>query len=145
MLTDIRHSIDIEAPRQRVWTAMTDEGLVEQWLGCIGFRPEVGTTFYMQPDGSKRAAHDIDGATHCEIEELARPDRIAFSWFLPGTPKTQVTIELSELSESSTRATLIHSGWEQFDADSIRPIYDMLNGGWSSFVLPGLKRIAEAQ
>ena len=143
MLQDIRPSIDIDAPRERVWTSMTSEGLVEHWLGCIGFKPEVGATFYMQPDGAKRDSGNIEGATHCEIEELDRPDRIAFSWFIPGTPKTRVTIELSDLGPSATRATLVHSGWAQFDADTIRPIYDMLNGGWSSFVLPGLKRVAE--
>ena len=145
MLQDIRHSIEIHAPRERVWTAMTEEGLVEHWLGCIGFRPEIGTTFYMQPDGAKRASGNIEGATHCELEELDGPDRMTFTWFMPGTPKTRVAIDLAEIGPSATRATLVHSGWDQFDADSIRPIYDMLSGGWSSFVLPGLKRVAEGQ
>ena len=145
MLTDIRHSIDIDAPRERVWSAMTEEGLVEHWLGCLGFKPEVGTIFYMQPDPARRAAGDTEGATHCELEELEQPERIAFTWFIPGTPKTRVEIALDEFGQSSTRATLTHSGWEQFDADAVRPIYDMLNGGWSSFVLPGLKRVAEGQ
>ncbi len=145
MLTDIRHSIDIDAPRERVWAAMTEEGLVEQWLGCLGFKPEIGTTFYMQPDSAKRAARDAEGATHCELERLDRPGRIAFTWFIPGTPKTRVEIALDELGASSTRATLTHSGWDQFDAESVKPIHDMLDGGWSSFVLPGLKRVAEGQ
>lgn len=143
MLENIRESIDIDAPCGRVWAAMTTQGLVEQWLGCLDFKPEIGSTFYMQPDGAKRAAGDVSGATHCELERLEEPHAIAFTWFFPGTPKTMVTIELAEIG-GGTRATLVHSGWGQFDVDAIRPIYDMLKGGWSSFVLPGLKKISEA-
>lgn len=143
MLADISDSIDIDATRDRVWTALTDEGLVEAWLGCIGFRPEIGATFYMQPDPSKRASGSIEGATHCELEALQSPDQMRFSWFLPGTPKTHVSIELSGPEEGPTRVSLIHSGWDQFDPEQIRGIRDMLAGGWRSHVLPNLKRVAE--
>ena len=144
MLTDISESIQVDASRERVWTVLTGEGLVEQWLGCIGFRPEVGTLFYMQPDPAKRASGDVEGATHCELEELEAPDRMRFSWFMPGTPKTQVTIELAD-SQGGTLVHLRHSGWDRFNADDVRHIHAMLAGGWKSHVLPGLKRVAEAE
>lgn len=144
MLTDISESIEIEAGRPRVWAALTGEGLVEEWLGCIGFRAVVGTLFYMQPDPGKRASGDVGGATHCQLEELEEPDRIRFSWFLPGTPKTQVTIELAE-SAGGTLVRLRHSGWDQFAAEDVRSIHAMLAAGWKSHVLPALKRVAEAE
>jgi len=143
MLTDISESIEIETDRARVWTALTAEGLVEQWLGCMGFRPVVGTLFYMQPDPAKRESGNVDGATHCELEELEAPKRVRFSWFMPGTPKTHVTIELAD-SATGTLVQLRHSGWEQFNPDDVRAIHAMLAGGWKSNVLPGLKRVAEA-
>ena len=143
-LPDICHSIDIDAPRERVWAAMTTQGLVEQWLGCIGFRPEIGTTFYMQPDPAKRASGDIEGATHCELEDLEEPDLMRFSWFMPGTPKTHVTIDLQDGAEGRTLVRLTHKGWDQFEPEQIRGIRDMLAGGWRSYVLPGLKRVAES-
>jgi uncharacterized protein YndB with AHSA1/START domain len=142
-LPDIACAIDIDAPVERVWTVLTEQGLVEHWLGCIGFRPQVGATFYMQSDPAKRAASDVSGATHCEVEDVTPPDRLRFSWFLPGTPKTWVTIELAETS-GGTVARLTHSGWDQFDADQIKAVRHMLEGGWRSAVLPGLKRVAEA-
>ena len=144
MLTDISESIHVEASRARVWTVLTGEGLVEEWLGCMGFKPEVGTLFYMQPDPAKRASGDVEGATHCQLEELAEPDRMRFSWFMPGTPKTRVTIELSD-SAGGTLVHLRHSGWDRFNADDVRDIHAMLTGGWKSHVLPGLKRVAEAE
>ena len=143
MLTDISESIHVEASRARVWTALTGEGLVEEWLGCLGFRPEVGTLFFMQPDPAKRASGDVAGATHCRLEELAEPDRMRFSWFMPGTPETHVTIELSD-SAGGTLVRLRHSGWDRFDEEEVRATHAMLAGGWKSFGLPGLKRVAEA-
>ena len=143
MLTDISDSIHVDASRARVWTVLTSEGLVEEWLGCMGFRPVVGTLFYMQPDPAKRASGNVEGATHCELEALDEPDRMRFSWFMPGSPKTHVTIELTD-SPGGTLVHLRHGGWDQFNADEVREIHAMLAGGWSSFVLPGLKRVAEA-
>ena len=143
-LANIEHHIRIDAPRARVWAVLTEPALVEQWLGCIGYRAEIGTIFYMQPDPARRAAGSIEGATHCELETLEAPRRMVFSWFLPGTPRTHVAIELTENHDGSTTAMLVHSGWDQFEPDAIRQIRDMLDGGWRSFVLPGLKRVAEA-
>jgi uncharacterized protein YndB with AHSA1/START domain len=141
-LADIEHEISIRASRERVWQVLTEAGLVEQWLGCIGFEAVAGTVFYMQPDGAKRAAGDISGSTHCELEALEAPDRMRFSWYMPGTPKTYVDLVLED-GDDGTMVRLVHTGWDQFADDDIRAIRDMLDGGWSSFVLPGLKRVAE--
>jgi uncharacterized protein YndB with AHSA1/START domain len=142
-LDDISQSIDIAAPVERVWRVLTSEGLVEEWLGCLGYRAVVGTVFYMQPDAARRAAGDATGATHCELLALEPPVLMTFSWFMPGTPKTTVNIALAP-ERGGTRVTLTHSGWDQFDPDQVRAIRDGLDGGWSSFVLPQLKRVVEA-
>ena len=143
MLADIHESIDIEASPERVWETVTSPGLVAEWLGCLGFDGVVGSTFYMQPDPAKRAAGDTSGATHCELEALDPPHSLLFSWFVPGTPKTHVRIELSGTSATSTRVRLTHSGWDQFDEAEMKGLRDMLAGGWKSFVLPSLKGVAE--
>jgi uncharacterized protein YndB with AHSA1/START domain len=142
MIDDIIASIDIDAPVERVWQVMTGEGLVEEWLGCLGYKAEIGRVFYMQQDGDKRARGDTGGATHCELLALEPPGHMLFSWYLPGTPTTEVEIRLTPVGEG-TRAELRHSGWHRFDGDEIKAIRDMLAGGWSSFVLPQLKRVAE--
>lgn len=143
MIDDIALTIDIDAPVERVWEVLCGEGLVEQWLGCLGYRAEPGTVFYMQPDAAKRAAGDVSGATHCELLTLKPPRLMTFSWYYPETPRTTVTLSLAP-HEGGTRVSLLHDGWDQFDEADIIAVRDMLAGGWSSFVLPGLKRVAES-
>jgi uncharacterized protein YndB with AHSA1/START domain len=143
MIEDIALTIDIDAPVERVWEALSGEGLVEQWLGCLGYRAEIGHVFYMQPDAAKRSAGDVSGATHCELLALEPPERMTFSWYYPETPRTTVTLTLAPHG-AGTRVSLRHHGWNQFDEKDIRGIRDMLAGGWSSFVLPRLKQVSEA-
>jgi uncharacterized protein YndB with AHSA1/START domain len=142
MIEDIWQSIDIAAPPERVWQVLTGEGLVEQWLGCMGYKAEIGHVFYMQQDAAKRAAGDTSGATHCELIALEPPRHMVFSWYYPDMPKTEVLITL-EAAEGGTRVALVHTGWDQYDGDQIKAIRDALAGGWGSYVLPQLKRVAE--
>jgi uncharacterized protein YndB with AHSA1/START domain len=142
MIDDIVHSLEIRAPIERVWMVMTEPALVGQWLGCLNFAPQVGHVFHMQSDPVRRAAGDIEGATHCEILRLDRPRELLFSWYLPDTPRTNVSIRLTAI-DGGTRIDFRHDGWDQFDEAQIRTIRDALAGGWTSFVLPQLKRVAE--
>ena len=143
MLADIAESIDVDASVERVWAVISTPELVAEWLGRLGFTGVIGSTFYMQPDAAKRASGDTSGATHCELEALDPPRAMLFSWFLPDTPKTHVRIELTEVSPAATEVRLTHSGWDQFDEQEMKGLRDMLAGGWKSFVLPGLKDVAE--
>lgn len=143
MIEDIATELVIDRPPERVWEVMTREGLVEQWLGCLRYKAEIGHVFYMQPDAAKRAADDVAGATHCEMLELEAPCVMRFSWFYPDMPRTEVEIRLTP-EGGSTRVSLVHRGWDQFDGEINQQIRDGLAGGWSSYVLPGLKRVAEA-
>jgi uncharacterized protein YndB with AHSA1/START domain len=142
-LPDIVNAIDIDAPRATVWEVLTSPQEVPGWLGCLNYTGVTGSTFHMQPDRAKCAAGDITGATHCDLERLDAPEVLAFSWYMPGTPKTRVTIRLEEKGAARTRATLTHSGWDQFPPEMVRAIHQMLEGGWKSYVLPNLKAAAE--
>jgi uncharacterized protein YndB with AHSA1/START domain len=143
-LADITHGIEIDAPRAVVWVVLTGTDTVPQWLGCLHYTGVPGSTFHMQPDRVKYVAGDASGATFCDIEEARPPELFRFSWYMPGTEKTMVTIRLQEVDANRTRVTLTHSGWDQFPAEMVKPIRDQLEGGWGSFVLPNLKRVAEA-
>jgi uncharacterized protein YndB with AHSA1/START domain len=71
------------------------------------------------------------------------PHRFAFTWFVPGAPKTWVELALVETS-TGTRASLTHSGWDQFAEAEIKATRDTLVGGWGGYCLPNLKRLSEA-
>ena len=139
----IRESVLILAPPEKVWVFLTEPEYVPQWLGCMRYEKALGHVFYMQQDEGKRRDDDIDGATHCKILALDEPYLFSFSWYLPGTPATTIRIQTKAVDDG-TEVTLIHDGWDQFDARVIREIRDALAGGWKSFVLPGLKKIVES-
>jgi hypothetical protein len=73
---------------------------------------------------------------------LEAPRLFKFSWFFPGFPPTFVSFRL-ETAGDATRVHFEHEGWDKFPPEQIKPIRDMLDGGWRSFVLPNLKRAAE--
>jgi hypothetical protein len=108
------------------------------------YKREVGAVFYMQQDRQKATHDDISGATHCEILALDAPHIFKFSWFVPGFPPTFVSFHLEAIDAVSTRVVFAHEGWDQFPADQIKPVRDMLLGGWKNFVLPNLQRVAES-
>ena len=139
---NIEHSLLVEAPNGDVWDVLTGADTVPRWLGCLQYQPVTGHVFYMQQDDARREAGDVEGATHCEILTLEPPSVFAFSWFLPDTPATRVRIQLDQQDEG-TVVTLLHDGWEQFDAFKIRSVRDSLAGGWKFFALPNLKRLVE--
>ena len=114
-LADICCLITIDATRERTWTVLTTPAFVQAWLGCTGFVPEVGSLFHMQPDPERRAAGSTEGATHCVIKAIEPPDRLRFSWFLPGTPETDAGIALpgpAEGGPSWSAASCVAAAWE---------------------------------
>ncbi len=143
-LPAIREIVSIDRGIDHVWRVLTDEANVPRWLGCMRYRRELGHVFFMQQDQAKAKADDVSGATQCEILALDAPRLFKFSWFLPGFPATYVSFALEAIDDASTRVVFTHEGWDKFPADQIKPIHDMLSGGWKSFVLPNLKRTAES-
>lgn len=142
-LPNLVATVHVNAPTDHVWRVLTEPQYVSQWLGCMRYENLLGHVFYMQQDQAKRQADDVAGATHCKILALDAGKRFAFSWFVPGFPKTEVAISLAA-ADGGTDVKLEHSGWDRFEPEAIRAIYEMLAGGWKSFVLPNLKRVAEA-
>jgi uncharacterized protein YndB with AHSA1/START domain len=143
-LAPILDCVEIARPIEAVWRVLTDEASVPNWLGCMRYKRAIGHVFYMQPDRAKAAGDDITGATHCEILALDAPRLFKFSWFFPDFPPTFVSFRLEGAGANSTRVHFEHDGWDKFPAEQIKPIRDMLDGGWKSSVLPNLKRAAQA-
>ena len=142
MVEDITSIIEVAAPREVVWRALTKPGLVVQWMGCLRFQPIVGHIFYLQPDRPRRDADDIEGAIACRIEVLDQPRRISFSWGFPDVPDTWVDIRLRRIP-GGTYVRLVHSGWDQFDARETEDVRGGLGRAWHSVALPRLRDVAE--
>eukprot|EP01035_Chromulina_nebulosa_P010832 gene10832-14522_t len=114
MVDDVLSIIEIAAPREQVWRALTRPELVTHWMGCLRFRPSAGHVFYLQPDRARRTADDVTGAIACRIETLDAPRRLSFCWGFPDIPDTWVDIRLTRIA-GGTHVRLTHSGWDQFE------------------------------
>ena len=143
MVEDITSIIEIAAPREAVWRALTQPALVTQWMGCLRFQPIAGHIFYLQPDRDRRSADDVTEAIACRIEILDAPRRISFSWGFPDVPDTWVDIRLRRIP-GGTYVRLVHSGWDQFDAHETEDVRGGLGRAWHSVALPRLRQVAEA-
>jgi uncharacterized protein YndB with AHSA1/START domain len=142
MVDDVETVIEIAAPREQVWRALTDPALVSQWMGCLRFRPEAGHIFYLQPDRARRTADDVTDAIACRIEILDQPRRLSFSWGFPNVPDTFVDIRLRRIV-GGTHVRLVHSGWDQFEARETEDVRGGLGQAWHTVALPRLRQVAE--
>lgn len=142
MVEDVLSIIEVATPRERVWETLTRPDLVVQWLGCLGFRPEAGHIFYLQPDRARRLDGDVTGAIACRIEVLDAPRRLSFSWGFPDVPDTFVDIRLRRIP-GGTHVRLIHSGWDQFEERETEAMRGGLGQAWHAVALPALKAVAE--
>src|SRR5689334_21402676 len=127
VLLPIVAEIQIDAPIEKTWEAMTSAAAVPRWLGCINYAGTEGSTFHMQPDGAKRTAGDTSGATFCDIVTLKPPHKFDFSWYVPGTPATMVEMSLFSEGPAKSFVRLVHSGWDQFPPDMVKPFHDQLS------------------
>lgn len=143
MVDDVLSVIEIAAPREQVWRALTQPELVTQWMGCLRFQPMAGHIFYLQPDQARRAANDVERAIACRIEVLDQPRRLSFSWGFPDVPDTWVDIRLRRIV-GGTHVRLVHSGWDQFEARETEEMRGGMGQAWHSVALPALRAVAEA-
>jgi uncharacterized protein YndB with AHSA1/START domain len=92
-------------PRAMVWQALTDSAELGAWLMPNDFRPELGHRFTFRTE----PAPGFDGTVHCEVLEIAPPERLVISW-QGGGIDTRVVFALAETAEGS-RLTLRHEGF----------------------------------
>ena len=142
MVEDVMSIIEIAAPRERVWQALTRPEQVVQWMGCLRFQPLAGHVFYLQPDRTRRTADNIEGAIACRIEVLDQPRRLSFSWGFPDIPDTWVDIRLRRIP-GGTHVRLTHSGWNQFEDTEGEMMRGGMGKAWHTVALPALKAVAE--
>lgn len=142
MVADVQSIIEIEAPREHVWRALTEPALVSLWMGCLRFQPVAGHIFYLQPDRARRDADDVTDAIACRIESLDYPRRLSFSWGFPDVPDTFVDIRLRNIA-GGTHVRLVHSGWDQFDDRETEEVRGGMGHAWHTVALPRLRAVAE--
>ncbi|MCM3738048.1 SRPBCC domain-containing protein [Bacillus cytotoxicus] len=135
-LQDIKQTIVLEAPIQKVWdTVSTAEGIA-LWFMPNDFKLEVGHEFHIQSPF---------GPSPCKVLEIDAPHHLSFAWDTDGWI---VSFLLKDLGDK-TEFTLIHGGWKEPDFILPKPnekssvIRENMAFGWMAIVNEKLKKVIE--
>ena len=120
---------DLPYPPERIWRALTQSHLLEEWLMKTDFRPDVGSAFSFSAEW---------GAVRGEVLEADPPTSLSYTWG-DDHLKSTVTWTLTEM-DTGTRLKLEQTG---FPDD--QPRYFMgAKAGWPRF-LDNLERVLGQQ
>ncbi|MDQ6713293.1 MAG: SRPBCC domain-containing protein [Candidatus Dormibacteraeota bacterium] len=94
---EIRHSVFIRAPREKVWTAFTTPQGLDGWWGTRGseidLRPGGKLTLRWRGWGAEQ---DINADRDCVVLEVIPPTRFVFRWGETADAMTTVEFDLEE-------------------------------------------------
>ncbi|WP_139996759.1 SRPBCC family protein [Paenibacillus paridis] len=133
-LSDIRQTLVLNAPIQKVWAAVATSEGIATWFMPNNFQAELGYEFHLEAGPF--------GNSPCKVTVLDPPNRLSFSW----GKDWSLTFELVE-REGKTEFTLIHAGW---DANKVTEfgqshgeVHGRMSGGWIGIVAK-LRQIIES-
>jgi len=136
---EIRKTIEIDAPPETVFKALSDPMELTNWFPDAAIlEPKVGGKFkisFYKDSEKPRMKMDRDFLNEGRVVEYVENKKLAYTWQwkdVPDFPETVVTWELEQLSKTKTRVTLTHSGFsgKEEGPASIKEH----NEGWSFFL-----------
>lgn len=121
----------IEAPRESVWQALTEqEHIVEWWGGYVSLEVRRGgrLTERWTGDGGREVL------TSGEVLRLAAPRMLGLTWADDDwDASTRVLFESAQTTDA-THLTLTHSGWEALPSSKRERLIREHASGWSRHV-----------
>lgn len=124
---DITRTIDINAPAEKVWAALTEPDLIAQWFGDA-------CEFDASPGGTGVFGWK-DHRSHVVVEHIDPPKTLVYRWGresgvapAPGN-STVVRFDLTEIA-GGTRLSLAETGFEELD--NPQAAHDDNTGGWQA-------------
>ena len=111
---------------EKIWRALTQSALIEEWLMQNDFEPVAGHKFNFRA----QPIMGWNGVTDCEVLELVPHERLAYSWNASGEQaqdglKTIVTWTLTA-RPNGTHLRMEQSGFRPQDEAGYRG----MGGGW---------------
>ncbi|MUL67687.1 hypothetical protein BOO86_24660 [Mycobacterium sp. CBMA 234] len=126
---DITRTIDINAPIERVWAALTQADLISGWFGDA-------TEFEAVPGGTGFFAWNAHGKFRVVVERADAPHTLVYRWAHRETDaepnpsnSTVVRFDLTEI-DGGTRLDLCETGFEKL-ADP-QTAHSENSGGWTA-------------
>lgn len=119
----------IDAPVERVWSAITDKDQLKQWFFELNaFEPVVGFEFGFRGKGHKGETY----VHKCRITQVVPNQKLQYSWQYEGHQgNSLVTFELFPEGEK-TRLKLTYEGLETFAQGNPDFAATSFEGGWTA-------------
>jgi uncharacterized protein YndB with AHSA1/START domain len=119
-----RVSIEIDAPRERVWRALTTPGEMDRWLSKAAVAD-------LRPGGAYTYGWEFDGEAcgPTRILELDPPRRLVHDWQYQAHGASRTEWTLDALTPTRTRVTIAQIGVKS-DRD-----HTGYTGGWAKFAV----------
>lgn len=127
---------ELPHPPEKVWRALTQQPLIEDWLMANDFEPKVGHRFTLKAPASQY----WNGVTVCEVLVVEPCTRLSYSWNATGEeaargPRTVVDWTL----EPKTGGTLVRLEQSGFREEQ-KANYEGAQIGWEKFLV-SLERV----
>ena len=119
-------------PPEKIWRALTQSSLMEEWLMKNDFQPEVGHRFTFRATPMAK----WNGVIDCEVKAVEPYSRLSYSWGSLGM-ESVVTFTLTP-TESGTHLRMEQSGFRPDQEAN----YKGANYGWQKFI-GNLERVVE--
>jgi uncharacterized protein YndB with AHSA1/START domain len=134
----IRRELTLQAPRDRVWRALTDPAELVRWF------PTRSAELDLRPGGALRLSWEHDGDEGF-VDEVEPGRRLLFRWRPQGSrrPHTRVTVTLDDAPGGATTLVLVEDGFAALAADVREQTIIGNTQGWSE-ELEELRALVEA-
>ena len=134
---EVRKTIEIRAPRERVWAALT------QPTELLGWFPTEHAAVDLRPGGLASFVWE-ESADEAIVDVVEPPGRFVFRWRPAGLDRLYTTVSFSlEEIEGGTRLTLVESGFASLPDQIAQQSQEENDGGWRD-ELEELKTYLEA-
>lgn len=125
---------EISHPLEKVWRALTQGALMEEWLLKNDFQPVVGHKFKLRSTPMPQ----WDGIVDCEVLEIEPQKRLSYSWNV-GEAATGIATVVTFTLTPTPSGVLLRMEQSGFRADQEQN-YQGANYGWQKF-LAALDRV----
>lgn len=115
---------DFPHATEKVWRALTESNLIQQWLMENDFEPTLGRTFNLR----MAPVQGWNGVIDCEVLAVEPHRLLSYTWSTLGLPTT-VTFTLAATA-TGTHLRLEQSGFPTTDS----PSYKGASYGWQGFL-----------
>jgi uncharacterized protein YndB with AHSA1/START domain len=104
MREQVKLNIFYSHPPEKVWQALTDCRILNAWMMNNDFQPYLGHKFKFESN----SLPGIKTIIHCEVVELEKPKRLAYTWQDEMTSEPSLVVWILNPVEGGTQLQLRH-------------------------------------